>query len=103
MAIDELELVLEQARRNSLTRDNPALADLPPFFKGFRDHQRIAIREILCAYEEGAECVVLDAPTGSGKTVVGEAVRRLLAGSLAGQRWSSNQTTYICSSKALQA
>lgn len=55
----------------------------------------MAIREILTAYEEGAECVVLDAPTGSGKTLIGEVVRRLLS-----ER--SGQTTYICSSKALQ-
>lgn len=88
-----LEDVLAQARRNSLTRDNPLLADLPAWVKEFRDHQRVAVREILCAYEEGAECVVLDAPTGSGKTLVGETVRRLL---------SMQTTSYICSSKALQ-
>lgn len=90
-----LEEVLAQARRNSLTRDNPRLADLPAFFTQFRDHQRVAIREILTAYEEGAQCVVLDAPTGSGKTIIGEAIRRLLPG--------NRQTTYICSSKALQS
>ena len=97
-----LEEVIALARRNSLTRDNPALADLPAWWREFRDHQRIAIREILLAYEEGAECVVLDAPTGSGKTVVGEAVRRLLPGTLAGQLGGRNATSYICSSKALQ-
>lgn len=90
--------VLEAARKNSLTRDNPALSDLPAWFEQFRDHQRVAIREILCAYEEGVECVVLDAPTGSGKTIIGEAVRRILQ--LCGS--PSRQTTYICSSKALQ-
>ena len=92
----DLDDILAEARRNSLSRDNPFLADLPEWFKGLRDHQRIAIREILTAFEEGAECVVLDAPTGSGKTLIGECVRRLLAKQYA-------QATYICSSKALQA
>ncbi len=96
MVID-LEEILAQAAKSSLTRDNPLLADLPAWFKGLRDHQRIAIREILTAYEEGAKCVVLDAPTGSGKTLIGETVRRLLSG--VGQVRSCS---YICSSKALQ-
>lgn len=59
-----LEEVVRQARLNSLTRDNPLLATLPEWFSTLRDHQRIAVREILTAYEEGAKCVVLDAPTG---------------------------------------
>lgn len=95
---DDIAAVLEDARKASLTRDNPRLSDLPGWFDSFRDHQRIAIREILTAYEEGAECVVLDAPTGSGKTVVGEAVRRILHGTSQLHRG----TTYICSSKSLQ-
>lgn len=94
MLTTDLDAVLENARRNSLTRDNPKLADLPDRFQTLRDHQRIAVREILCAYEEGAECVVLDAPTGSGKSLIGEVVRRLLP--------NNPQTTYICSSKSLQ-
>ncbi len=70
MAVIDLEDVLREARAKSLSRDNPLLADLPSWFSGFRDHQRVAIREIMTAYEEGAECVVLDAPTGclSGDT-----------------------------------
>lgn len=95
------EEVLAEARRQSLTRDNPLLADLPAWFIGLRDHQRIAVREILTAYEEGAECVVLDAPTGSGKTLIGETVRRLVNG-VASSCAGNQQATYICSSKALQ-
>lgn len=105
-----LEEVLAEARRHSLTRQNPLLETLPAFFSEFRDHQRVAIREILTAYEEGAECVVLDAPTGSGKTLIGETVRRLLANPPNGQTSNdgvllgrvSKTSTYICSSKALQ-
>lgn len=98
MTVIDLEGILAEAQRNSLTRDNPLLADLPEWFVGLRDHQRVAIREILTAYEEGAKCVVLDAPTGSGKTLIGETVRRLLSH----PGGSSRHSTYICSSKALQ-
>lgn len=94
----DIQEVLADAKRNSLSRDNPLLADLPEWFTSFRDHQRVAIREILTAYEEGVECVVLDAPTGSGKTLIGETVRRLLPAS----RGNGGVATYICSSKALQ-
>lgn len=90
----DIDEVLANARRNSLTRDNPALADLPDWFEQVREHQRVAIREVLTAYEEGAKCVVLDAPTGAGKTGIAEVTRRLLP--------DVKQTTYICSSKALQ-
>ena len=95
MAVIDLEDILREARAQSLTRDNPLLADLPSWFDSLRDHQRVAIREIMTAYEEGAQCVVLDAPTGSGKTLIGEVCRRLLSG-------QTRQCSYICSSKALQ-
>lgn len=99
MEVIDLEEVLAQARKASLSRDNPLLSDLPEWFAGYRDSQRVAIREILTAYEEGAECVVLDAPTGSGKTLIGETVRRILSGTRPG---GVQTTSYICSSKALQ-
>ena len=97
MTVIDIDAALAEAQRQSLTRENPLLVDLPEWFSGYRDHQRIAIREILTAYEEGAKCVVLDAPTGSGKTLIGETVRRLLSGMGTGCC-----STYICSSKALQ-
>lgn len=41
----------------------------------------------------GVKAVILDAPTGSGKTLIGETVRRILG---------SRQTLYVCNNIALQ-
>lgn len=50
----------------------------PAWIKGFRPHQIIAVKNILRAYENGADVVILNAPTGSGKTIIAEATRRLM-------------------------
>jgi len=60
---------------------------------GLRGHQTDAIEAVVSAYRDGAEAVVLDAPTGSGKTLIAEVVR---------QRMKWEQTAYICTDKALQ-
>lgn len=65
---------------------------LPGWFQGFRDHQRDAIVEVIDAYRRGVDVVFLDGPTGSGKTLVGEAVRQLVGG----------QAMYVCHSLGLQ-
>lgn len=65
---------------------------LPAWVTEFRPHQWQAIREIMEAYDDGAEVVFLDAPTGSGKTLIGETVRRLLEA----------RALYVCSDKSLQ-
>lgn len=51
---------------------------LPQWVEGFRPHQWDAIQEALEMYRSGVEVVFLDAPTGSGKTLIGEALRRLI-------------------------
>lgn len=66
---------------------------LPSWFREFRPHQVTAIAEILDAYRSGVRVVVLDAPTGSGKTLVAEAVRQGL-GNVNG--------LYVCTTKSLQ-
>jgi Rad3-related DNA helicase len=66
--------------------------DLPEWFSGFRDHQRDAICEVVDAYKRGADVVFLDGPTGSGKTLVGEAVRQVIGG----------KAMYVCHSLGLQ-
>lgn len=68
---------------------NPLLAGLPPL----RAKQADAIEQILDAYSRGVKLVVLDAPTGFGKTVTGETVRRML---------QVPATAYLCSTKSLQ-
>lgn len=80
------------AKERVVNRDtNPLLATLPEKFVSFRPHQVAAIREIVDAFDS-VDVVLLDAPTGSGKTVIGETVRRLL----------KKKAIYTCSSKSLQ-
>ena len=61
--------------------------------QGLRPHQTDAIEEAVQAYRNGAEVVVLDAPTGSGKTLIAECIR---------QRMGWAKTAYVCTDKALQ-
>ena len=64
----------------------------PEFVTGFRDHQWNAFVEIKEAYERGADVVLLNAPVGSGKTIIAEMVRR----------WQAQRALYVCSGKSLQ-
>lgn len=61
---------------------DPALGSppLPEKFTEFRDHQTHAIADVMEQFERGVKVVFLDAPTGAGKTLIGEAVRRLVGG-----------------------
>ena len=70
---------------------NPLLESLPDWVSEFRPHQIEAINAIMDAFER-VDVVVLSAPTGSGKTLIGEAVGRLL----------NKHRLYVCSSKMLQ-
>lgn len=66
---------------------------LPAKFRSFRPHQWDAIQAVLRAFEDPAcKVVFLDAPTGSGKTLIAEVVRRLLR----------VRAVYICTTKTLQ-
>lgn len=65
----------------------------PDHFTHFRPHQTLAIESILAYFEDGADVVLLNAPTGAGKTVIAEAVRRLLR---------PKRTLYCPDTKSLQ-
>lgn len=67
--------------------------DLPAWVTELRPHQWDAVEAILAEYAEGNRAVFLDAPTGTGKSLIGEVVRQILGGNA----W------YVCSSKSLQA
>jgi len=67
---------------------------LPEWVDGLRDHQVTAIEECVEHFHTGKRMVVLDAPTGSGKTLIGEAVRQMVA-------WDG-RSSYVCSSLTLQ-
>lgn len=75
-----------------VTLSNLDLATLPMWVKEFRPHQVTAIREILEHYEAGAKVVIVDAPTGSGKSLIAECVRRLLR----------VPSIYVCTTRTLQ-
>lgn len=64
---------------------------LPDWVQHVRPHQKQAVKDIVAAFDEH-DVVFLDAPTGSGKTLIAELVRREL----------SLRTLYVCSDKGLQ-
>lgn len=65
---------------------------LPSWASELRPHQIIAIQQVLEQFHDGTDVVFLDAPTGSGKTLIGELVRQEL----------SARGIYLCSSISLQ-
>jgi len=71
--------------------------DLPPWLTGLHPHQWDAVEEVVEHYAAGAKVVFVDAPTGSGKTLIGEAVRRVLSRS-----GHASKALYVCSDRALQ-
>lgn len=70
---------------------HPSWNGLPNWVTAFRSHQIEAVEQIYAAFHE-TDTVVLDAPVGSGKSLVAEMTRRLL-----GQR-----SVYTCTTKSLQ-
>jgi len=67
-------------------------APLPPGFSELRPHQVDAIEEIVELFMSGTDVVYLDAPTGSGKTLIGHQVAAEL----------NARALYVCSDKSLQ-
>lgn len=66
---------------------------MPEWVESFRDHQPEATERITDAYASGARVVFLDAPTGTGKTLIGDMVRRLVA---------PRNGLYVCTTIGLQ-
>ena len=71
---------------------NPLLNPLPAKFHHLRETQIHAVMEILDAFNAGTKVVVLDAPVGSGKTIMAEVTRLML----------KTHATYIAHNKDLQ-
>lgn len=65
---------------------------LPDWVKEIRPHQLDAIEAVVEAFNSGTQVVFLDGPTGTGKTLIAEAVRQILQA----------QALYVCSDKSLQ-
>jgi len=60
--------------------------------QSFRRLQWKAIEDIAACFEDGAKVVMFQGPPGSGKTLAGETVRRLVGG----------RGLYVCTTKSLQ-
>lgn len=65
--------------------------DLPEWATGLRPLQKVAVMQILRQFEDN-DVVVLEAPTGTGKTLIGEVVRQEMG----------KRGLYVCSSLQLQ-
>lgn len=65
---------------------------LPAWVEEIHPHQIEAVESAMDLYQSGTDVVLVDAPTGSGKSLVGDLIRRRL-----GERG-----LYVCHSKALQ-
>ncbi len=66
--------------------------ELPSWADEIRPYQLDALQQILAQYKSGHNVAVLDAPTGAGKTLIGELVRQSIG----------VRTVYLCSSISLQ-
>lgn len=66
---------------------------LPSWVTSLRPQQIQAVNEIMDAYRRGVDVVVMDAPTGTGKTLIAELVRRKLG---------VKSSTYVAHSLSLQ-
>lgn len=67
-------------------------APLPPGFTELRPHQEDAIDEAVELFNSGIDVVYMDAPTGSGKTLIGHQIAAELG----------VKALYVCSDKSLQ-
>lgn len=66
--------------------------ELPSWAEEIRPHQMKALQEVLGVFKSGQSIAVMDAPTGAGKTLIGELVRQSLG----------VRSLYLCSSLSLQ-
>jgi len=73
-------------------RDDRSWRGLPTWATEFRPQQIEAVEQILEHYRAGVKVVLLDAPTGTGKTLIAEMVRAQL----------DTAGLYVCSTKTLQ-
>src|SRR5215471_11786315 len=71
---------------------NPRLESLPLKFESFYRQQIEAVAKANEYFDAGERFVFLDAPTGTGKTVMGEAIGRMVA----------DRRQYMCTTKSLQ-
>lgn len=75
--------------------------DLPGKFTEFHPWQLGAIDEAIEQFRAGMRVVMIDAPTGAGKTLIGESIAQLVS---QWHRWTPHENRlYLCTSLPLQA
>jgi Rad3-related DNA helicase len=86
---------VDQAREelDEMFRNASETRALPEWIQYIRETQWDALEQITAMYQEGKKVVFLDAPTGTGKTLLGEMVRRVM---------SPGRSIYTCSTLTLQ-
>lgn len=92
---------------SSTERPDYTAPRLPDWVRALRPVQLDAVNAIVDAFtgvggQAPVDLVVLDAPVGSGKTLIGELVRRELPPLFSRKTGNRARTTYICSDRALQ-
>lgn len=87
----EIEAILEQT--GTVSSRPSDISSIPPKYHSWRPHQREAVEWVLEQWEKRTKCVVLDAPTGSGKSLIAIAAARL----------AGLKTLYLCSTRQLQS
>lgn len=65
---------------------------LPSWAPSLRPHQDKALRDIYAAAQAGKRCIIVEAPTGAGKTLIGECAAQML----------DARAIYVCTTKSLQ-
>lgn len=88
---EKTKALIDAARLRVVGRENPKLEAIPDWVVEWRPQQKDAVKRIVDAFGEH-DVVVLDAPTGSGKTLIAETVRRMLG----------VRGLYVCNSIHLQ-
>jgi Rad3-related DNA helicase len=72
----------------------PGTNPMPEWVRELRPHQWEAINTATELFKGGVDVVFIDAPTGSGKTLIGEVTRRMVQ--------PAGKSMYVCSSLTLQ-
>lgn len=80
--------------RHKSIDDIPGRNPMPSWVAALRPHQWDAINEAVELFNQGCDVVFIDAPTGSGKTLIGEVTRRMVE--------PAGKSLYVCSSLTLQ-
>lgn len=87
---DDVVKQQEEAREGDILKPSTPLGlKLPPKFAEWREHQLLSVMRV---HGSSKDCFLLDAPTGSGKSVTAAAVQRL----------SKEKELYLCTTKLLQ-